>query len=148
MNLTTNFSLEEFTITQMRGLDNTPTPAIIAELRITAQLLELVRAALGGHPIIVTSGYRSPAVNAAVGGAVHSSHMDGQAVDFICPRYGSPVAVCAGIVAAGLKFDQLIEEEGAWTHLGRGPMMRQQILTKSPAGGLIAGLPKGSATNA
>lgn len=44
-------------------------------------ILELLRKELGNKPIIITSGYRTPAHNAKVGGAKYSYHMRGQAVD-------------------------------------------------------------------
>ena len=59
---------------------------------ITNQIIEIakamdnVRAMLGGHPITVTSWYRPPAVNRAVGGASQSTHLQGHAVDFQHPR--------------------------------------------------------------
>ena len=51
-----------------------------------AQFLEKVRAQFGGKPVVISSGYRPPAVNRAVGGASSSEHLyDGigvGAVDF------------------------------------------------------------------
>jgi GH24 family phage-related lysozyme (muramidase) len=40
-----------------------------------AQFLEKVRAQFGGRPVIVTSGYRPPAINRAVNGASQSEHL-------------------------------------------------------------------------
>lgn len=45
--------------------------------------LEELRAALGAHPITITSGYRCPDHNAAVGGHPSSEHMDGTATDVV-----------------------------------------------------------------
>lgn len=45
--------------------------------------LEALRAALGARPITITSGYRCPAHNAAVGGHPSSEHMDGTATDVV-----------------------------------------------------------------
>jgi hypothetical protein len=47
------------------------------------QLLERLRAELGGHPLHVTSGYRPPAYNAKVGGEPLSAHLDGLAADVV-----------------------------------------------------------------
>lgn len=134
MRLSDHFTLAELTVTQQRGLDNTPSPAAIDNLRKLAAMMETVRCALGDKPIIVTSGYRSPAVNKAVGGSVYSEHMIGSAVDFICPGYGSPLDVCRAIAASGISFNQLIHEFGAWTHVSRSDAPRRQILTIDAAG--------------
>ena len=45
------------------------------------QVLEILRNKMGGKPITITSGYRTPAHNAKVGGAKYSYHMRGMAVD-------------------------------------------------------------------
>lgn len=130
MKLSANFHLDEFVTSQTaarRGIDNRPSPEVIKRLRNTAKGLEMVRAVLG-EPVLISSGYRSPALNKAVGGSATSDHMTGDAADFISPGFGSPIAVCRAIVAAGIKFDQLIEE-GTWVHISFGPRMRGQILT-------------------
>jgi len=80
--------------------------ALLPALQDTAHRMETIRAILG-HPIIVTSGYRSPAVNKIVGGSECSAHMEARAVDFICPAFGSPRAVC-GVLKGAARFDQLI----------------------------------------
>ncbi len=129
MKLSDHFTLAEMTVTQQRGLDNTPSAATAANLRKTAELMEEVRRLLGGRPIIVTSGYRSPEVNRAVGGSRHSEHMTGSAVDFICPGFGSPLEVCKAIAASDIQFNQLIHEFGAWTHISRSDAPKRQILT-------------------
>lgn len=110
------------------GLANTPTPEIIERIRHTAEEMEKVRALLG-HSIDVNSGYRSYSVNKAVGGSNTSDHMNGDACDFTCEKFGTPIKVCRKIEASDLKFDQLIQE-GTWVHLSFGPRMRQQVLTK------------------
>lgn len=140
--LSENFSLEEFTVSQTaarRGLRNTPGPAALARLKNTAAGMEKVRDILGGVPVHINSGYRAPAVNAAVGGSKTSDHMRGDAADFIAPKFGTPLAICHAIVRAGLRFDQLIEE-GTWVHISFGPRMRGQVLTKKRGGGYRPGL--------
>ncbi|BDC46011.1 D-Ala-D-Ala carboxypeptidase family metallohydrolase [Paraburkholderia terrae] len=132
--LTTHFTLEELTISQTatrRGIDNTPSPAAVDNLKKVAALLEQVRTLLGTKPVLVSSGYRSPGVNAAVGGASNSRHLLGLAADFTCPSFGSPKAICKEIAESELAFDQLIFE-GAWVHIGLPPdntPSRRQILT-------------------
>jgi putative chitinase len=130
MHLSTHFTLEELTATSC-GLPNHADAAIVARLEHTAAGMEVVRALLG-KPIDVHSGYRCPAVNAKVGGSTTSDHMNGDACDFVCPDYGTPLEVADAIVSAGIKFDQLILEYG-WVHISFGPRMRQQTLTKRSA---------------
>lgn len=129
MKLTDHFTLEELTITQTR-IKNDPPAALIERLTRVALALEYVRASLGGVPIIVNSGYRCPAVNKAVGGSKTSAHMDGWAVDFIAPMYGSPLKICKLLAVDGaFHFDQLIEE-GTWVHLSIDPARaRREVLT-------------------
>lgn len=132
--LTDHFTLGELTASEIaarRDIDNTPTAAIVKNLERTAQTLERVRVLLGSKPILVSSGYRSPALNTVVGGAKTSAHMQGLAADFTCPGFGSPLAICERLAASGLDFDQLIQE-GTWVHIGlavEGQKPRRQILT-------------------
>src|SRR5215470_6689592 len=75
-----------------RGIDNTPLPQVVPNLRVLARGLDQVRTLLG-YPLDISSGYRSPVLNAAVGGVRDSQHMDGLAADFICPGFGNPLEV-------------------------------------------------------
>lgn len=133
MQITDNFTLAELTVTKT-GLPNNPPGAEFLNLRKAAAMMEEVRALLG-HPIKVNSGYRSPAVNAAVGGSPTSDHVKGYAVDFVCPSFGDPRAIALAIRASKIKFDQLIfENAGApvgqqWVHLSAAPRGRRQVLT-------------------
>ncbi len=138
MRLSDHFSLAELTVSATaarRGISNVPPPLVIDTLILTADRMEKVRALLGDHPIIVLSGYRSPAVNAAVGGSKSSAHMTGHAVDFICPRFGTPAQVAAHLAKHLTGFDQLIEEFGEWVHVGFGPGKRGQKLTARKVNG-------------
>ena len=83
MKLTEHFTLEELiksSTADRLKIDNTPTKSIISNLTEVAQLLEKIRTTYG-KPIIVTSGYRSEALNKAVGGSKTSQHRLGQAAD-------------------------------------------------------------------
>lgn len=132
--LSQHFHLDEFTVSQeatRRGLDNTPTPPAMRGLLRLAALLEDVRVLLGEQPISISSGYRSPAVNKAVGGSPKSAHLAGLAADFVCPGYGTPLQVCQEIAGSGIAFDQLIYE-GTWVHIGLAPVgavPRREVLT-------------------
>lgn len=136
MNLSPHFTLAELTASQTAarmGLDNTPPAEMVVALRRTAQLLEQVRLLLG-KPVLVSSGYRAPQVNRAVGGAANSAHMLGCAADFSCPSFGSPLEICRVIAGSDVSFDQLIHEFRAWVHIAWAPSPRRQILTIDAAG--------------
>ncbi len=132
MNLSDHFTLEEFVnsdTARARQIDNTASQDIVAALRQTAGLLEQVRGVLGSVPLIITSGYRCPALNAAVGGVADSAHVKGLAADIVCPSFGTSLAVCRAISQSNITFDQLIHEHGGnavWTHIAVGT--RGQVL--------------------
>ena len=128
--LSHNFSLAELTHSETavrKGLNNEPGAEVLENLKSLATALESVRALLGA-PILISSGYRSPEVNAAVGGSANSAHCRGLAADFISPRYGSPLEICTALAASDIVFDQLIFEN-SWVHLSIAPTMRRQVLT-------------------
>ncbi|MFC5346254.1 D-Ala-D-Ala carboxypeptidase family metallohydrolase [Brevundimonas staleyi] len=136
--LSDHFTLAEMTVSAAaarKGLDNTPPPQIVDQLILTADRMEKVRELLGGHPIRITSGYRSPAVNKAVGGSATSAHRTGHAVDFTCPGFGTPAQVAAHLAKHLIGYDQLIEEFGEWVHVGFGPGQRMQKLTARKVAG-------------
>lgn len=112
-----------------RGIDNTPPAEELKELHRLADYLDSVRENYGA-PIRVSSGYRSPALNAAVGGKPTSQHLKGQAADLVTDdlkKLGNVIRRVGG-------FDQLIYEHvgGArWIHVsiapeGRAP--REEVL--------------------
>ena len=145
MRLSPHFLLSEFTrssTAEARDIENRPGPEHYANLRQLAATLERVRSALGDNPILISSGYRSPALNRAVGGSATSDHANGLAVDFTCPGFGGVRAGCEAIVAAGIPFDQVIYEQGntEWVHLGIGTRMRRQVLSWTPARGYVPGI--------
>ena len=116
MNLTPHFTLDELTFTDHRELDNTPPPDVIVNLRRLADFLEQVRALLGNKPIVVNSGYRSFAVNRAVGSKDSSQHRLGCAADIRVPGL-TPDDVVRAIRSSGLPYDQVIREFDRWTHV-------------------------------
>lgn len=125
--LSPHFSLAELTVTSHANLGNVPAGPIVTNLTHTAAGLETVRTLLG-HPLTVNSGYRSPLVNAAVGGARNSAHLTGHAADFTCADFGSPFVVASAIEKSGIRYDQLIYEQ-TWVHISFDPAMRMQKLT-------------------
>lgn len=129
--LTKNFTLNEATrsdTARKRGISNTPSPVELERILETALQMEQVRSILGDKPILINSWFRNAETNRAAGGVANSDHLRGDAVDFRCPGYGDPTAICKAIIASGIKFDQLIWEYGRWTHISFGPRMRQEVL--------------------
>lgn len=84
MKITENFSLEELIISETakkRGINNTPSEEITNNLiKLTEEVLQPIRDKYG-KSIKVTSGYRSPELNKAIGGAKTSQHLTGEAAD-------------------------------------------------------------------
>ena len=121
MMLSEHFSLAELTSSDYavrHSLNNMPEDAEVLEnLHILAQGLERCRAILN-KPMVVTSGYRSPKVNSAVGGSKTSDHMKGLAADFVVPSM-SAREVCLTLAKhhAEIGFRQLIQEGNRWTHI-------------------------------
>jgi hypothetical protein len=147
--LTPHFTLDEMVFSQTAarmGIDNTPTAQIVHNLRRVCQALETVREEMGELPVIVSSGYRSPALNRAVGGSASSRHMIGLAVDFTVPRYGPTLRVARAIATCGLQYDQVIHEFGRWVHLGLAPegvAMKGEQLSIFAGTGYLDGLRAG-----
>ena len=134
MKLSAHFALDEFTRSDYatrHGIDNTPPGFVLTNLRMLAARLERVRLILG-TPLLITSGYRCPLLNRAIGGSTTSAHVGGLAADFISPEYGNAFAVARAIEANGdeIDFDQLIYE-GGWVHVGFSALTqpRREVLT-------------------
>ena len=129
--LTRNFHLSEFLSSDMAvraGIDNTPPAVELGNIRgFLAPGMQRVRDLLGS-PVLVSSGYRSPALNAAVRGSKTSQHMHGLAADFTCPGFGSPLQVARALLASAVEFDQLIQE-GQWVHISFTARPRRVVLT-------------------
>jgi putative chitinase len=87
-------------------------------MKDTAIKMEAVRAILQCNPILVTSWFRSLDLNKRIGGVKTSQHTKGEAVDFICPSWGSPKLVCLALMDSKdiLMYDQLILEP-SWIHI-------------------------------
>jgi zinc D-Ala-D-Ala carboxypeptidase len=114
--MTPHFSLAELTTTDHREFKNEPNPSEIANLQRLAELLEQVKVAIGGKPVMVNSAFRCKEVNDAVGSKDTSQHRLGCAADIRVPGM-TPDAVVKAIMAAGLAYDQLIREFDRWTHI-------------------------------
>jgi zinc D-Ala-D-Ala carboxypeptidase len=142
MNLSTHFSLEELTFSETaarHNLDNTPPAQLIVNLRRVATVLEQIRSIVN-RPIVVSSGYRSPAVNKVVGGSASSAHMIGLAADIRAAGM-TPRELAEAIKHNAVKFDQLILEYDRWVHIGLADAVpRLQVLTIRSGTGYMAGL--------
>lgn len=116
MLLSRNFTLAELTDTDT-GLPNNPSQEEIRNLKLLVQkVLQPVRDKFG--VINVTSGYRSPMVNSAVGGSATSDHVHGRAADIQC----EDMATVFKYIRKNLPFKQLIWEFGTdaqpkWIHV-------------------------------
>lgn len=122
------------------GIDNTPPPTVRDNIRHTAERMDRVRRLIG-RPVWVTSWYRSPALNRAIGSKDTSAHVQGFAVDFVSPGYG-PVAQLFDLLAplaVDLGADQVIREfadspRGGWVHISFDPRARGQKLVIDSSG--------------
>jgi hypothetical protein len=147
MKLTENLSLNEATKSNTAtrlGIDNTPPPAIVERMIETAEkIFQPLRDALG--PIRVSSFYRSPDLNRAIGGSKSSQHCKGEAIDM------------QGILATNKMlfnsacdledYDQIIWEFGTleepdWVHVSYSKTHnRKQILRATKIGKRTAYVP-------
>jgi zinc D-Ala-D-Ala carboxypeptidase len=124
MKLTPHFTLAELTASrtaQRLNLDNMPGPDALRQLQGTAEMLERIRTTLNA-PVVITSAYRGPMVNRAVGGVSSSDHMTGQAADIVSPSFGSAYMVAKTLapLVQTLGIGQLILEgiKGKqWVHV-------------------------------
>lgn len=126
------FTINELTRSETaraRGIDNRPDEAARRNLEaLTEKVLDPLREAWG-KPITVNSGYRSAALNKAVGGKATSQHLKGEAADITTGNKADNERLFKLILDMGLPFDQLIDEKGySWLHVSYGPRNRRQIL--------------------
>ena len=150
MKLSEHLDLSEVTRSDMakrRGISNMPTPEHIENFKILAEnIFEPIRKHFG-VPIFVSSGYRSKALNTAIGGSLTSQHCLGQALDL--DMDGTPNGVTNKMVfdfiKDNLEYDQLISEFGTkekpdWVHVSYNPKgkQRKQTLRAIKSGGKTA----------
>lgn len=136
MQLSKNFTLQELTSTNTH-LPNVPTEAEIARLQaLVTSVLQPLRN-MYGHQICVNSGFRSAAVNSAIGGATNSQHCTGEAADLDA----ADNAAIFQLIRQHLPYDQLIWEGGDnhqpdWVHVSfREGHNRKQVLRMKVVGG-------------
>jgi zinc D-Ala-D-Ala carboxypeptidase len=136
MKISKSFNLEDFTVSQTairKNIDNTPTPKIVSSIK---ELCDKVLEPLidKGFKFTINSGYRSPALNKAIGGAKNSQHVLGQAADL------KPIGLTVeqfyqSIIKSGVQFDQIIQEFDSWVHVSFATPPRNQKLRATKENG-------------
>jgi zinc D-Ala-D-Ala carboxypeptidase len=138
MQLSKNLALAEVMRSETakrRGISNMPTPEHIENFKLLAEnVFQPIRDHFG-VPIILSSGYRSKALNTAVGGALSSQHCTGEAIDIDMDGTTVKNADIFNFIKDNLNFDQLIWEFGTndnpdWVHVSYESTgkQRKQIL--------------------
>lgn len=115
------FTIAELTASataKERGIDNTPSSSVKANLTaLVDNVLDPLRRAYG-HPIRVTSGYRCCELNSVVGGVSNSQHIIGEAADITAGSVAANRRLWQLIKQLDLPVDQVIDERGLrWIHV-------------------------------
>lgn len=112
--LTPHFTLQEFersNTAELLGIDNTIPKDIIPNIRkLCNEILEPLRE-YAGEPIHINSGYRCPRLNMELGGAPHSYHQQGRAVDIPFKQEWYDY------ILYNLHYKELINEYDCWIHV-------------------------------
>ena len=133
------FSIKELTKSETatkKGIDNTPNAGQVKNLEaLINNLLDPIREQWG-EAIYVTSGFRSVALNKAVGGVSNSHHLGGYAADITVKSQAGNKALFDMIRRSKLKWTQLISEKTTahgcgWVHISYVPNnLKNQVLWK------------------
>ena len=143
MKLSEHLDLVEVTrsdTAKRKGVSNQPTAEHLENLKILAEnIFEPIRKHFG-VPIYISSGYRSSALNKAIGGENKSQHLLGQAIDIDMDGSSSGVTnkMVFDYIKDQLPFDQLISEHGTkdnpdWVHVSyntKGKQRKQVLRAK------------------
>ena len=126
MRLSKNFTLSEITksnTAKRLGITNAPNQEHLKNMQILIRdLIQPMRDTLG--PIRISSGYRSPVLNRAIGGSTKSQHCKGQALDLQFWKEGEMCnkEIYDWVLKEGIEFDQMINEfDFAWIHISLRP---------------------------
>lgn len=134
MKLSKNFALSEIThsnTAKRLGIDNEPTETHLQNMQhLVDNLIQPLRDSIG--PIRISSGYRNPSLNRAIGGSSSSQHCKGQALDLQFWQKGKMMneLIYEWVLDSGLEFDQMINEfDFAWIHISlKDKDNRKQVL--------------------
>jgi zinc D-Ala-D-Ala carboxypeptidase len=134
MKLSKNFALSEIThsnTAKRLGIDNEPTETHLQNMQhLVDNLIQPLRDSIG--PIRISSGYRNPSLNRAIGGSSSSQHCKGEALDIQFWQMGKMMneLIYEWILDSGLEFDQMINEfDFAWIHISlKAKDNRKQVL--------------------
>ena len=134
MKLSKNFSraeIEHSNTAKRLGISNEMSEKHLENMqRLIDNLIQPMRDAIG--PIRVTSGYRSPSLNRAIGGSRTSQHCKGQALDIQYWSGGkmNNKVIYDWILESDLEFDQMINEfDFSWIHISlKKNSNRKQVL--------------------
>ena len=129
--ISAHFSLEEVTHSQTAArlrIDNDLPLELMQNVKKAALGMELVRLALNSNMIIVSSWYRCPELNAAVGSKPTSAHTAGFAIDFTCPTAGTPEQIVRALIKSDVPFQQVIHEFDSWVHIAFNGEARQALI--------------------
>jgi len=134
MKLSKNFALSEIThsnTAKRLGIENEPTEEHLQNMQTLINLLiQPMRDSLG--PIRISSGYRNPEINLAIGGSSSSQHCKGEALDIQFWQMGKMMneLIYEWVLDSGLEFDQMINEfDFAWIHISlKAKDNRKQVL--------------------
>lgn len=115
-----NFSFKETISSEKareKGIDNSYPQSLLPVIKNTANGMERVRKVLNGNPIHIDSWFRCLELNRLLKSKDTSQHIKGEAVDFICPDFGTPLQICKALISEAdkIKWDQLILEH-TWIH--------------------------------
>jgi zinc D-Ala-D-Ala carboxypeptidase len=153
MQLSKNLTLAEVTRSETakrKGISNMPTPEHIENFKKLAEnIFQPIREHFG-VPIHISSGYRSKALNAAIGGSLSSQHCQGEAIDIDMDGSSNGITnkMVFDFIKDNLVFDQMIWEFGTdknpdWVHVSYESTgkQRKQILKAVKTNGKTSYVP-------
>lgn len=151
MQLSKNLALAEVTRSETakrKGISNMPTPEHIENFKKLAEnVFQPIREHFG-VPIHLSSGYRSAALNKAVGGSSSSQHCTGEAIDIDMDGTSITNKQVFDFIKANVNFDQMIWEFGTdanpdWVHVSYESTgkQRKQVLRAIKQGGKTSYVP-------